>query len=554
MRGDAEAGRLPEPRRRPERAAPGRRRGRSIAFPAVLAAATAAAAAIVLSARCADGGGAASGDEAEDGPAPAGAFARGGQPGYGDQPVRRLFAEAIPDYAIALDAWARAAGDERASAAASLAEARAAVLSSPARAALPARAAEALAEVVRSARAAAEASEARASAATDDLWRAVRELNDELAAADLGYFVDTDVLSYSRERRRVVLIFTFLVEQVSLYEVGGTRARALRLRRLDTLNWTYRLLGFTAAGRRDAVVLLDKVDERLLRGLVPALSPGFVADPWALEPEARSSAWFPAVAGRASEIVREDLAKVVGSAPAERLGRLVARRLEIFRAWDRALEARGATIDPPATLTLTWDPGPRLAGIATAAELEDLQAIEKELAAPESAQVFAALRDPLLASIERHEIQHWVDEHGPDEHPYPDALRELIGDARDRDGRPRALAEQSRAELSAYLAELARDRVTGRLGLALLVGFLVDERMSGTAECYAALIILTELARELGVPAPGALIRNRRVDRERAIELYLRLAAASPEALRAASRRAWERLFERSLPALERVE
>jgi len=69
--------------------------------------------------------------------------------------------------------------------------------------------------------------------------------DDELAAAGLGYFVDGDVITDLRTGHRLVIIYSFTVESVSLFASGGATVRALDLRRLDHLNFSQTLLGFT---------------------------------------------------------------------------------------------------------------------------------------------------------------------------------------------------------------------------------------------------------------------------------------------------------------------
>jgi hypothetical protein len=138
----------------------------------------------------------------------------------------------------------------------------------------------------------------------------------------------------------------------------------------------------------------------------------------------------------------------------------------------------------------------------------------------------------------------------------PPRLEALVGPIEDA-GEARSGAVAARAELSAYLAELARDPLTPRVGLTLIARFLFDRRMAGTPECYAALVIVEGLADELGVHAGHdggpPLLADGAIDRHVAAQAFLALAALPPERLRAAARELWETLFAAPLPDLRLV-
>ncbi len=163
-----------------------------------------------------------------------------------------------------------------------------------------------------------------------------------------------------------------------------------------------------------------------------------------------------------------------------------------------------------------------------------------------------ALRDALASSVERHEVQHRLDALASGPPPMPRELEALVGPLEDA-GKEVPLAAAARAELSAYLAELARDPRTPRVGLTLIARFLFDRSMHGAAECYAALVIVQGLAARLGVPGGDALLTGRTVDRRAVATVWLALAALPPERLRAAARAQWEALFGAPLPELRLV-
>src|SRR6185369_15926270 len=98
---------------------------------------------------------------------------------------------------------------------------------------------------------------------------------------------------------------------------------------------------------------------------------------------------------------------------AAELGEALARRRALFDRLDARASARGAIVRRPARLRV--DPGFRegLHAIATGAEIEDLAAIDEDLGKPAREAVYGVVRAALVASVERHEVQHRLDLSGP---------------------------------------------------------------------------------------------------------------------------------------------
>lgn len=110
---------------------------------------------------------------------------------------------------------------------------------------------------------------------------AVARLDNALLAGKLPYFVDASVIRSRDRSHRIVLLYEFMVAESSLYDSprgrpdgAAARVRAVRLRRIDRLNWTQSALGFLNLNRAQAVVLLDPIDEQLARHVLPALAEG----------------------------------------------------------------------------------------------------------------------------------------------------------------------------------------------------------------------------------------------------------------------------------------
>ncbi len=385
----------------------------------------------------------------------------------------------------------------------------------------------------------------------DALAQAVSALDDELAAAGIGYFADGDVVTEIDSGRRYVLVYTFRVAWVSVFGAGPATVRALQLRRLDRLSWSHTLLGFTRPTLRSAAVLLDQLEEQVVTLIAPALAPG--APVPLFDPEAPHDASRAAVERRAGELVRAEYGALPGLDvdAAVRLGKLLGKRRALFASWEPLLAARGLTLAAPGKLRLP--PGLRasLAGVVPPDDLTELTWIDTALDDQTRADAFVALREALASSIERHEVQHRLDALGPPQ-PMPRALEALVGPL-DAGGDDRSGAASAQAELSAYLAELARDARTPRVGLSLVARFLFDRRMHGAPESYAALVIVEGLADGLGVRVGTPLLTAGTIDRRAVAVVWEALVALPPERLREAARQLWERLFAAPLPELRLV-
>ena len=499
-------------------------------------------------------------------PPPRGAFAGGGKPSIESPAISRALGEDLPEFLVALDQWSRARGaggvaSRLASLEASVDVARQKLLAPAVRAALGTGAAVRLEELLVAARTASlgdggpsapspGSPSERAHSVSEPMMSATGAFDDELAAAGLGYFVDGDVITDLRTGHRLVIIYAFTVESVSLFRSGGATVRALDLRRLDHLNWSQSLLGFTRPHLREALVLLDQVDEQLVTYVLPGLGNGarialFDPDDSTVSPATRD-----AVESRAGELVRAEYGAdpALDAGRAERLGRILTRRRELFEGFDKRVSARGLSLRTPGLLRLDKDYDTALAGAVPQSELDELRRLDDEVGERPFLDTYARLRDVLVDSVERHEVQHRLDYARLDPLPMPGPLAALVGPA--GEGESHRFASQTRAELSAYLGELSRDERTTKVNLTMLSRFLFGKQMQGMAECYSAVVIFEGLAEELGIPGATGLVTRGNIVRERAATLYLALTATPPEALRSAASRLWARLFEGPLPEL----
>ena len=494
-------------------------------------------------------------------PPPRGAFATGGVPSNADPALVRALQETLPDWVIALDRLTTASreNDPRGfdEAERAMATAREQLLGAEVRNLLGRAGVDRLRDVLDRAKdAAGAAREDDAKTAASEFLEAVGAFNDALAASGFGFYVDGDVIS-GPNSRRLVLLYMFRVVHVRLFESDTRRVRALQLRRLDKLNWTHRLLGFTSPHLREALVLLDQVDELLVNYVLPALSPGADVELFDEASMERPATWQTRVRDRAGQVIRTEYAATQGldAAATVRLGQLLLARRKLFDRWTRALEGRGVVLRQPRTLRIERfdDLRQMLDGAVPDSELDELDELERNLHAKVNDRVFDAVRDVIIASVERHEVQHRIDAALPTARPVPAPLEQYTGPLLDRRGEPRELVQLARDELSAYLAELARDRLTPRVNFTLISRFLFDRDRWGSAECYAALVIFEGLASELDVAIEGELVVSGSIDREVIAEVYLAVTDRPEAEVRAAAEKLWERLFKASLPAIEIV-
>jgi hypothetical protein len=258
------------------------------------------------------------------------------------------------------------------------------------------------------------------------------------------------------------------------------------------------------------------------------------------------------VEARAGELVRAEYGALPGmdSAAQAKLGELLGRRRALLESWQARVAEHGLTVVSPPTLRLPDGFARSVEGYVPRAEVTELLGVDVALGEEARGIMFAALAEALGTSVERHEVQHRLDAAAP--RVMPELLSRHVGPL-EKDGHPRRHASTSRAELNAYLAELARDDRTAGVGLTLIARFLFDRRMHGTAESYAALAILEGLAEGLDGPARDPMLAGGTIDRRVVAEVYLALAAWPRDQLRGAAKKLWERLFEAPLPELRVV-
>lgn len=132
-------------------------------------------------------------------------------------------------------------------------------------------------------------------------------LSDQLAAVQLGYYLDATLLP--EHGSRPPGISTYRIEDVVFVRANTERIRVLGLRRIDQRD-TVAALGMTSEELDDPVVLLGQVDEKIRYQILPVLR----GDPFPLG----SDYWMYSRRGRdlartAGDAIRRELAAALGS-------------------------------------------------------------------------------------------------------------------------------------------------------------------------------------------------------------------------------------------------
>src|SRR5262249_2565298 len=158
---------------------------------------------------------------------------------------------------------------------------------------------------------------------------------------------------------------------------------------------------------------------------------------------------------QAAKLLRSEITAIreVKIADAERIGTLLDRRRSLFAKWKTTARARGLILIEPTKLAMDSDAVRGLRSVAPPYELDELARIEEKFEAADRLETWDKVRAALVASVQRHEVQHRIDFAREQPMQMPPALETFVGKP-DKQGDP---SDRARAELSAYLAEIARD-------------------------------------------------------------------------------------------------
>ncbi len=452
-------------------------------------------------------------------------------------PAGVVLGERLPDVIVALSR-----GDE-----AEAARAARRATAADTRRALGDEGTEALAAVIDAARTAAALPRFRHKSDRYPLTNAVVALDRALERRGLPFFVDE--LSFVDGDRLVPFTMSFYVERDVTVTSGPATVRVVHLWRIDPVNLAPGFLGYTQAPSPAALVLLDRVESDLVVAVLPALPAG---EPLELVDRATrdtGAPWVQELERRGGELLRRYAASLppAETEGVEPVGRLLARRRALVRRWQRTLAELGRELTVPERLSPEVDCSRELAHRVPRPELDEWEAIHRELRRPDRLAAFLRLRDLYARNVQRHEVEHRLD-YARGLVPVPARLAAALGLDNPLDAPEGGLAARARQELRAYLAEIVAAPHSPLLGLILLGRHLFAEASQGGAYWYAARVLFLALAEELGVAAVAE--GEERARPEDSARLFLAVLARDDAALRGALERVQARTFGEPVPVV----
>lgn len=374
----------------------------------------------------------------------------------------------------------------------------------------------------------------------------VVRLDAALAASRQPFFLDAELRGF-RDRTQPVLMSYYVQGEA---RVAGSKPgiRVVRLWRLDDLNISQGLVGFTRPNIDAAIVLLDQAEDSLVRITLPAAAPNGRVELVDDATRGREEPWVAEVeeaATKATIAYYKSLGEPRAT-EAMRIGTLLLRRRNLVRKWQGLLRGMGYELNVPRQLLPDVDYAKELWLKIPRDDLADWREIQSEL--QERLPAFEALRETFVQSVEQHEVQHRLD-YARGTLEVPEFLCQMTGCGDDRKPSGATFAGRARDEASAYLAEVARSPGSATAELIVLSTFILDqEQLSASAAYgYAAVSVYVALARALGVDVEATLGRGS-IRRERVAKLA-QIIWERPEAeVRAAARRAYLADYKVELP------
>ena len=365
-------------------------------------------------------------------------------------------------------------------------------------------------------------------------------LNRSLASAQLGYYVDSQVTRH-REHGLRVYLETFEVNQVAHYRLGPHVERALTIKRLDHSNIALSTLGFTRPEATEGLVQIDRIEEHLLAHVLPALQPDGVFR-YAPASATRTPA-MTQLEELASASIRGELLALVPAEAGMALAGAIHTRRALFERWQEAARRQDAVFRLPTTYEIDMESLEpyrwQLEGFS------ELRRVHRVLGEDATVHAYITLRDALVRSVTRHELQHRYDYREGIFDQVPAGLAEAL--LHQPAGEPlEGVSRATVAELSAYCAAVAEGGDVTKTELTLLSRHLLGVGMGRPAEARAAFFLLEQLDALLFPDGP--IIGRRPIHSATRVQRILGRDAAE---IRAGARQLWERWFGRPLPRWE---
>lgn len=301
----------------------------------------------------------------------------------------------------------------------------------------------------------------------DALASVAKRSNHYLAAKGLPYVLEATALD--RDEQAVSLVLSFAIREVRHFEGALERIDVLVVERGDGLNWSYELLGFTDEADKHAIVLYDAIEAEFCGDLTPILL------------EERTTAvdelWRAALS--------LELEELGGSKALVALLRSRNEKWEHLRQQVRAKSLY--ELGPPQKLTTDDEIRALASQVLSPTEASELWQSEAELS---RAPALITFLDRQISRTALHEAQHRVD--------FSRGLKAAQAVVK-RLGATSSLVDDTNAEMSAYIAEIAHSPATSRTSIARLVAIASMDELAGQPESVAARTILELLAAELAV-------------------------------------------------------
>ncbi len=363
-------------------------------------------------------------------------------------------------------------------------------------------------------------------------------LNQALMTRRLPVFVDGTLISLGKGLSP--LLMTYYVEREELWQYRDRRLRTVSAWRLDPVRLRLPALGYVREGNPVAIISYNLIESVLILYLLPSLmngEPAFVFDE---QTRFRGNPLVTAVESRLGDALRAHFDSRHLGADARRLGQLLAARRNLIAKWRRTIT--GFPVRAPERLLPERNLGKRLETFISRGDVAKWDEINGGLSEPEMVAAFERERDEWAGVIKRHELQHLIDQEevlvG-----IPVGLAQRLSVDPATEPEPYSLFGAARAELSAYLAELAYGPHP-RLSLVQLTAAVFDRSMRHTPHHFAALAIFDGLMKSVGVAGDHTAYE----------EAVVRVVESEPKAVRLKARDLYESCFGRAVAALSRIE
>ncbi|MFN0252130.1 MAG: hypothetical protein ACKV2T_34965 [Kofleriaceae bacterium] len=388
-----------------------------------------------------------------------------------------------------------------------------------------------------------------------DFRHRVRDVSDQLAAAGVGYYLEGDVMIRGSGAANA-LIYSYRVEEVVFVQARrgadgiSKPRRVLSLRRLDQINLVHTLLGMQSTELGDPVLLLDQIDQHVATKVLPVLEP---EASYPLGDDAYAKTDGRRISQLAGTAIRDEIARALGkdAAAAHAIATLLGERGKLIEEWREVMDAKGWRFGRTNDLFLPEGLVDSMEGHVTNAQRDRAKAIDEELARLEAPRIASLVHQMVAGTVRRHEAQHGIDDDREEPLRYPKQLSEFLGEeTEDEDGEPLRYIESARAELSAYISQVANDPTTTHLSLWNVARYAFDDDQVNSSEFYAGVLLLEGLARHLKVPSPGPVIHDRRVDRDRLLQIATPIVVMPSERLRTAATALWKELYAEDLTVI----